>query len=100
MSYRELERLDDWGTIARADGSEVGRRRYHLVIRQRMIDAGDGTQIPGLLQIDGSVDLEGMEGIELVMAGDELTLRLSDGRSLPFFFSNSDGRIAPRGRLE
>src|SRR5438445_13483605 len=100
MSYREVERLDDWGIIFRADGSEVGRRRYHLIIRQHMLDVGRGEKIPGLLQIDGSVDLEEMEGIGLVMAGDELILKLNDGRSLPFFFSNSDGRIAARGRLE
>lgn len=99
MSYREVERLDDWGIVLKADGSEVGRRRYHLIIRQEIFNVG-GEQIPGLLQIDGIIDLEGMEGMALVMAGDELVLKLNDGRSLPFFFTDSHGRIAARGRLE
>jgi hypothetical protein len=65
-----------------------------------MVDVGGGETVPGLLHIEGTVDLEGMEGTTLVIAGDKLVLKLSDGRSLPFFFTDSDGRIAARGRLE
>lgn len=100
MGYREVERLDDWGIIVKADGSEVGRRRYHLTIRRRMIDDGRGGEIPGNLHIDGSIDLEEMEGVRFVAAGDDLILKLNDGRSLPFFFSHDDGRIGVRGPLK
>jgi hypothetical protein len=98
MPYREVERLKGMATILRADGSEVGRRPYHLTIWQQMLDAG-GEQIPGLFQIEGRIDLQEMEGYSLVIAG-ELILKLEDGRSLPFFFTNNDGRIAARGQLE
>jgi len=99
MTYREVEQLDGIGTILRADGSEVGQRRYHLTVLQRMHDAGRGETIAGMLRVEGRIVLEGFEGMAFVTEGSELTLKLEDGRSLPFF-SNSDGRIAPRGGLK
>ena len=100
MAYRVIEQLNDVGAILKSDGSELGERRYHLTVYQDMIDVGHGETIPGLRRIEGRIDLEGREGFTFVFENAELTLRLRDGRSLPFFFSNSDGRIAARGKFE
>ena len=83
MSYREIERLDDTGTILRADGTEIGRRFYHLTIWQEMHDVGGGEQIPGLLQIEGYIELHGHEGMQFVMDGAELILKLNAAVTSP-----------------
>ena len=99
MPYREVDQLIGLGTIINTDdGTEVGQRRYRLTIWQEMLDAGHGEQIPGLLQIEGHVDLKEHEGFDLV--GKNLILKLENGQVLPFFFRESNGRIAARGQLE
>lgn len=51
------------------------------------------------LTIDGSIDITGI-GEAVVLAGAEaLTLRLEDGRSLPFELTGSGGGIVGRGGL-
>ena len=100
MAYREIERLDDIETILKADGSEWGKRAYHLTVYENRIDVGHGETIAGMPRIQGRIVLHGMEGARLLMDGETLTLRLADGRRLPFFFTNDSGTIAPRGSLE
>jgi len=96
---KHLETLDDVGEIVKHDGSSVGRRRYHLTISQDVHVLPDGARIEGLKSIDGSIDLQGHEGLGFMVADTPLTLKLADGRSLPFFFTDSDGQIAARGAL-
>ena len=100
MPYREVERLHGVGTISKGDGALIGQRQYDLTVSQRMLDAGNGHMSPGLFHIHGFVRLQGYEGMSLVAENAELVLELKDGRSLPFFFSSSDGEIAARGALE
>src|SRR2546425_11265950 len=100
MSYREIEDLRGVGTILKEDGSVFGERQYHLRVLQRMLDDGRGGTIPGLLHVEGRIALQDMEGLTLLIDNNPLTLRLEDGRRLPFFFSHSNGTIAARGKLE
>jgi hypothetical protein len=51
-----------------------------------------------VFKIEGRIELNQMEGVTII--GDELVLKLENRRSLPFFFSSSDGAIAARGPLE
>ena len=54
---------------------------------------------PADLTIDGSIDIGGI-GEAVVLAGaDTLTLRLEDGRSLPFALTGTGGGIVGRGGL-
>jgi hypothetical protein len=96
---KKIEALAGDGNIRKDDGTSIGLRRYHLTVWQRQHDDGRGGTIPGLFSIEGSVDLEPLEGFSLVAAGEPLTLELADGRKLPFFFVSSDGQIAARGKL-
>lgn len=100
MAYREVERLRGSGTISKVDGTVIGKRSYDLTVSQRMLDAGRGETIPGLFRIRGFIRLHGHEGLSFVTDNAELVLELEDGRSLPFFFSSSDGEIAARGGLK
>src|SRR5690349_19429027 len=96
MRMKILERLRGEGVISREDGTVVGTRLYNLTIYQEMLDAG-GHAIEGMKSIEGAIQLEGYEGWSLLVKGGTLRLRLNDGRTLPFFFSNSDGTIAATG---
>jgi len=99
MSYEEVERMDGTGMIVNANGSMVGRRRYHLVVYQEMLDGGPGhPKLPGLRDIRGRITVEGVEGVSL--QGADLTLQLEDGRSLPFFITDTAGTISARGALK
>jgi hypothetical protein len=94
MGLRIVEKLEGLGTILRDDGSEVGRKRYHLTVYEEVIDAG-GQEVAGLRRSEGRIDAG-----DIFMESAELTLRLQDGRSLPFFFTDAGGRIAARGDLK
>ena len=97
MPMKKIEELTGTGPVTREDGSAVGARHYQLTVWQQQHDDGRGGWIPGLFSVEGHVALEAFEGFKLV--GESLILELEDGRRLPFFFSNSDGRIAARGPL-
>lgn len=100
MAYREVERPNGIGILKKSDGTAIGERRYDLVVYQQMHDAGHGEQIPGMKQIEGRIHLEEGEGFDFVIHNAELILELKDGRSLPFFFTNNNGKIAARGALK
>jgi len=98
---RRLESLSGLGTLKRADGTMIGRRRYHIEVSQQMhFASGGGEQVPGLRRITGRIELEGYEGITYVSEKAALVLTIEDGRSLPFSFSSSAGHIAHRGDLK
>ena len=62
-------------------------------------DAGDAASGSRPVAIDGFLDISGV-GEAVVLAGPEtLTLRLQDGRRLPFTLVDSAGRIVGRGEL-
>jgi hypothetical protein len=95
---KRVETLTGHGPISKSDGSEIGVRRYRLSVWQDMVSDGQGGSIPGMFSVEGHIDAQGFEGFSLL--SESLTLKLEDGRSLPFFFSNSDGQIAARGALK
>jgi hypothetical protein len=50
--------------------------------------------------VQGRISLDGFEGYKLLSENEPLILETEDGRELPFFFQNSDGRIAARGSFK
>jgi hypothetical protein len=100
MGPRVIEKLDGTGMILKPDGSVLGERKYHLVVLEELTDVGGGQIVAGIPDIQGRIELQNLEGTALVMKGEKLTLKLTDGRSLPFFVSDGDGTIAPAGNME
>jgi hypothetical protein len=49
--------------------------------------------------IGGSIDITGMAEALVLAGAEELTLRLEDGRSVPFTLGSTAGRIQVRGGL-
>ena len=92
-----IERASGEGPVVKDDGSRVSRTRYDLEVWQEMLDAGSET-LPGLREVVGTVDLQGVEMFGLM--GENLVLRLEDGRRFKFFLTDLHGTVAPRGGLE
>ncbi len=91
MPRQVLETLTGVGEV-HVDDVLLRRTRYDLAL---WTDGPDGP-----VQIDGHIDITGI-GEAVVLAGpDQLTLRLQDGRRLPFRLTNSGGEIVGRGALE
>jgi hypothetical protein len=99
MLRREIDRLEGLGTIVKADGSEIGPRPYSNRVCQRAPKGDDGESIPEMSVVDGRLEVEDYEAVNFLLDRAELTLRLEDGRTFPFFFSNGDGTITPKGSL-
>jgi len=86
---RRIETLSGNGTVTPADGKPV-RVRYTLNILQEEINVGTGT-IPGLKSIHGAVR---------PFCGalrERLTLRMEDGRTVDFFFTDMNGSVVGTG---
>ena len=94
---REVDRLMGIGTVTRLDGSIVGDRNYSLIKWVDVVSDGRGGEVQEPRSIEGRITLHGDEGLTLV--GQDLVLKLKDGSSPPFFFTNSSGWIAARGAL-
>ena len=91
MPRRVLETLTGVGEV-HVDGELLRRTRYEVTV---WTDGSDDT-----VHIDGHIDITGI-GEAVVLAGpDRLTLRLQDGRRLPFRLTNSGGGIVGQGALQ
>jgi hypothetical protein len=55
--------------------------------------------VPEITWVEGRVEVQQHEAISFLLNRAQLTLRLQDGRTLPFAFSSSDGTIVERGSL-
>lgn len=78
---------------------KTSRRTYtgvgYEISRYQGIGAS-GMPVPGLLRIEGRVDLSSVEdGAALV--GSSLTLTLADGRALGVTLADEDGRVLTEG---
>lgn len=90
---RLVEHYEGFGQLEWRDEPR-GQVRYDISRYQGMSDSG--LPIPGLLRIEGRVDLSAVRGAsELV--GEGLTLRLEDGRSLRLTLEDANGRVLTEG---
>jgi hypothetical protein len=92
-----LERLTGVGTIF--CGSEPLRTTSY----QLSIWADDEPAEPAHAAspvIDGSIDIHGIAEAVVLAGPDALTLRLEDGRRLPFALTGTGGGIVGRGALQ
>ena len=92
-----LEDLHGVGPVLR-DGQLVREMTYAIQIYQRTRETGRGEVILGATFIEGCVDYDiSRDSIDLI--GVALTLRLQDGRTLPFLICGDSGQIAAAGDL-
>lgn len=77
------------------NGTALGRVRYRLDRYQGMLE-GSGMPIPGLHRVEGSVEASGPSALP-ARAGDSVTLRLEDGRTVALTLADDDGRVLAEG---
>jgi hypothetical protein len=93
---RLIEQPSDEGDILEGL-RRVGRVHYHLAVYQHF--SGSDESVPASFAVEGHItpverfDLAALHGRRL-----ELTLRLSDGRTLDFRMANAEGTIRSTGR--
>ena len=85
------------GHLVPKGGGEDVEVRYRLFVYRKMLDAGNGEYIPGMLQIQGEIYKPGDAIFTIQNVGKYFTLSLEDGRRLDFFFRDQDGSIANNG---
>jgi hypothetical protein len=92
---RHVETLRGNGTVTHPNG-QSGSVRYRVDVYQAEIPVrtqmGSGT-IPGMKKITGSVEPVHFFG------RDNLVLKMQDGRTLGFFYSDSSGNITGSGGI-
>jgi hypothetical protein len=93
---RHLETLRGRGTVGVQNGKKTVE--YELRVHQQEIHAGTlenpSATIPGMKSIEGWV--RPFVG----SLGTMLTLEMSDGRSVNFFFRNTEGSVVASGGIE
>jgi len=97
MKRERVETLAGNGTVSKADGSVIGERAYALTVWADILSDGHGGETPRVTSTEGRISVQGPEGTALL--GQNLILELEDGRLLPFFFMDANGKICPRGDL-
>ena len=97
MPRRVLESLTGVGEVYAGDVL-LRRTRYDL---EFWTDAADDGQVRSeTVHVDGHIDITGL-GEAVVLAGpEELTLRLPDGRRVPFKLTGSGGGIVGHGSFQ
>ena len=94
---RLIEQPSDSGELF-VGNAHVGRVHYHLAVYQHFSDSA-GESVPANLEVEGRVvAADAIDLASMHIAGAELTLRLSDGRSLDFSLTDADGRLRSTGR--
>jgi hypothetical protein len=97
MARRVLESLTGIGEVYVGD---VMVRRTHYQLALFTDDPVDGDDSSDSVQVDGSIDIHGIAEAVVLASPDQLTLRLADGRRLPFRLTGSGGTIVGRGGLQ
>lgn len=94
---RLIEQPTDDGDVF-AGSLRLGRVHYHLAVYQHFAESDDAS-VPANLEVEGRIlPVDNIDLAALHNAGSELTLRLSDGRSLDFSLINAEGGIRSTGR--
>jgi hypothetical protein len=89
---RRIQTLNGKGSVTPADGKAVAVR-YELDIWQKDIPDGRGGTIPGMKSITGSIR---------PFCGalrEKLTLRMEDGKTVDFFFADTNGSMTATGGI-
>lgn len=81
-------------TVKKGTEENVGNLGYDFTVYQEIIDAGSmvdqNAELPGKQRTEGFVD-----GFDIGLVGEYLTITLEDGRCFDFFISDSrTGKIA------
>ena len=94
---RLVEQPTDHGDLF--EGSvRLGRVHYHLSVYQHFADAGNES-VPANLEVEGRIEpLDDVDLGPLHRRASELTIRLSDGRTLDVSLIDAEGRIRSTGR--
>lgn len=90
---RLIEECNGVGELRTAQQS-YGDVAYEINRYQGM--AASGMPIPGLLRIEGRLDLGAVDGAEQLV-GSSLKLTLTDGRTLGLTLVDTDGRVLTEG---
>lgn len=94
---RLIEQLVAEGAVFNGD-TFLGRVQYHLAVYQHF-SGREGEQVPSHVVVEGRVTaLDDLEMARLHRIGQELTLRLADGRTLDFRVTHADGTIHSTAR--
>lgn len=91
--FKLVEECTGTGDLIR-NGSVLGRVQYRIDRYQGMLE-GSGMPIPGLHRLEGSLQAEG--GALPAGAGDAVTLRLEDGRTVSLTLADGEGRVLAEG---
>lgn len=94
---RLIEQPTDDGDVF-AGSLRLARVHYHLAVYQHFSESTEES-VPANLEVEGRIlPVDTIDLAALYNAGSELTLRLSDGRSLDFSLINAEGGIRSTGR--
>ena len=98
MAERIIEALNGIGDIY---AGEVLLRRtpYRLSLWSDADPPAGGESPDDRVNIDGHIDITGIEEAIVLAGPNSLTLRLEDGRRLAFSLTSTNGRVVGRGRL-
>ena len=92
-----IDRHNGKGRILDEKGKLIGQGTYDLSVWQEVHHVktfGGSSSVDGLSEIKGSIG-----GASKANVGTNLVLEFEDGRTFPFFFSDSSGTIAARGPI-
>ncbi len=93
LEMKLVEECTGVGAIRWAD-RRVAKIPYRLSRYQGM--HASGLPIPGLHRVEGSVALAGLTDAA-TLVGQNFTLELEDGRSLPLTLADAEGRVLAEG---
>ena len=94
---RLIEQPSDEGDVLEGL-KRLGRVHYHLAVYQHFSET-DNELAPASLEVEGHITpVEHLDLASLHVGRPELTLRLSDGRTLDFMMANAEGAIRSTGR--
>jgi len=94
---RLVEQPADSGNVFNGQ-KHLGRAHYHLSVYQHFSES-EGESVPANLEVEGRLTpIDPIDLSDLHRRSVELTLRLADGRSLDFIFSDDEGRLHSTAR--
>ena len=94
MERQTLEVLNGVGEIYAGDRL-LRSTTYHLEVSSKL--ASPASSVATV--VEGSIDINGMPEAVVLAGAEDLTLRLEDGRTLPFTLGSTQGQIRVQGDL-
>jgi hypothetical protein len=91
---RQTEVLNGTGEIYAGDRL-LRSTTYHLEVSSQLASSvSSGSRV-----VEGTIDINGMPEAVVLAGAENLTLRLEDGRTVPFTLESTQGRIRVQGDL-